>query len=58
MPLLATTRELYEELFGSPPKVATIHAGLECGIIGDAVGEIDILVDLFGYFTVGADTVP
>ena len=41
--LLATTRALYEELFSEKPKVAAIHAGLECGIIRDAVGEMDMV---------------
>ncbi len=39
--LLATTRRVYEKLFGSTPEVAAIHAGLECGIIGKLVGEMD-----------------
>jgi len=38
-PLLATCRGIYERLFGNPPKVAAIHAGLECGIIGERIGE-------------------
>ncbi len=37
-PLLATCSELYRRLFGKEPKVAAIHAGLECGIIGERVG--------------------
>lgn len=37
-PLLAACRELYQRLFGQEPKVAAIHAGLECGIIGERVG--------------------
>jgi len=37
-PLLALCRKVYEEQFGSVPRVTAIHAGLECGIIGDRVG--------------------
>lgn len=38
-PVLATCRRVYERLFGQPPKVTAIHAGLECGIIGERVGQ-------------------
>jgi dipeptidase D len=40
-PLLATCRRVYEELFGKAPDVTAIHAGLECGIIGQRVGAMD-----------------
>ena len=40
-PVLATCRRVYEELFGESPKVNAIHAGLECGIIGKQVGDMD-----------------
>ena len=33
-PLLATMKEVYKKEFGTEPRVVTIHAGLECGIIG------------------------
>lgn len=36
--LLATCRGVYERMFGAPPKVLAIHAGLECGIIGERLG--------------------
>ncbi len=32
--LLATMKEVYKREFGNEPRVVTIHAGLECGIIG------------------------
>ncbi len=32
--LLATMKEVYQKEFGNAPRVVTIHAGLECGIIG------------------------
>jgi dipeptidase D len=37
-PLLATCRGVYAKVFGHEPHVRAIHAGLECGIIGEAVG--------------------
>ncbi|MCG3137506.1 MAG: Cytosol non-specific dipeptidase [Phycisphaerae bacterium] len=37
-PLLTTCRRLYEQLFGHKPLVTAIHAGLECGIIGERLG--------------------
>lgn len=40
-PLLATCRGVYERLFKHSPKVLAIHAGLECGIIGERVGKMD-----------------
>lgn len=33
-PLLTTMKEVYKNEFGTEPRVVTIHAGLECGIIG------------------------
>jgi dipeptidase D len=42
-PLLATCRRVYAECFGSEPAVAAIHAGLECGIIGQRVGGVDMI---------------
>ncbi len=34
---------LYEKLFASKPKVMAIHAGLECGIIGERVPGLDMI---------------
>lgn len=42
-PLLATAKKVYERLFSEAPKVAAIHAGLECGIIGKCVGGMDMI---------------
>jgi dipeptidase D len=42
-PTLATCRSVYERLFGESPKVTAIHAGLECGVIGERVGRIDMV---------------
>lgn len=36
-PLLARCKAVYQNLFGADPVVEIIHAGLECGIIGDKV---------------------
>lgn len=37
------TVNAYEELFGEKPRVTSIHAGLECGIIYDKVKGMDII---------------
>ncbi len=41
--LLGQCRKTYERLFGTSPHVAAIHAGLECGIIGERVGGVDMV---------------
>lgn len=33
----------YEEIFGKRPVFATIHAGLECGILSEKLPELDII---------------
>ena len=42
-PLLETTREVFQSCFGEPPKVTAIHAGLECGIIGQHYPGMDMI---------------
>ena len=42
-PLLARMINLYKELFGKEPVVESIHAGLECGIIGDKYPGMDMI---------------
>jgi len=37
-PTLAVCRRVYRDLFGSEPRVAAIHAGVECGIINERAG--------------------
>lgn len=37
------TGKLYKELFNEEPKVLAIHAGLECGLIGDVYPEMDMI---------------
>ena len=42
-PLLKTLKEVYMQTFGKEPKVAAIHAGLECGIIGEKFPGMDMI---------------
>ncbi|MCA9521448.1 MAG: aminoacyl-histidine dipeptidase [Myxococcales bacterium] len=42
-PLLATARRVYEAMHGQEPVVAAIHAGLECGVLGERVPGMDML---------------
>ncbi len=42
-PLLAKCVNLYEKKFGKKPVVEAIHAGLECGIIGDKYEGMDMI---------------
>ncbi len=37
-PLVALCRRVYKDLFGEEPRVAAIHAGVECGIINQRMG--------------------
>ena len=43
VPLLKTLKEVYMQTFGKEPKVAAIHAGLECGIIGEKFPGMDMI---------------
>ncbi|MFO7810894.1 MAG: aminoacyl-histidine dipeptidase [Candidatus Delongbacteria bacterium] len=42
-PLLAKTVSVHEELFGRPPEIKAIHAGLECGLIGQKYPGMDMI---------------
>jgi dipeptidase D len=42
-PILATMKSVYKRDFGKVPDVKVIHAGLECGIIGDAYPGLDMI---------------
>ena len=42
-PLRTITANTYEELFNKKPRVTAIHAGLECGIMYDKIGGMDII---------------
>ncbi len=41
--LLAAASDAYGEFYGRDPVVVSIHAGLECGIIGDRMGGLDMI---------------
>lgn len=33
--------KLYAEMYGTEPKVEAIHAGLECGLLGSKISDLD-----------------
>ncbi len=41
--LLNTGRKVYQDTFGNEPEVKAIHAGLECGLIGEKFPGMDML---------------
>jgi dipeptidase D len=41
--VLKQTCSTYKQLFGSDPEIKAIHAGLECGLIGEAYPEMDMI---------------
>ena len=41
--LLATMKRVYEQEFGNSPRIVTIHAGLECGIIGSKYDGMEMI---------------
>jgi len=41
--ILRVARNIYHKLFGTQPKVIAIHAGLECGIIGEKYPGMDMI---------------
>ena len=40
---LAVTREVYREIWGREPEVTAVHAGLECGLLGEKIPGIDMI---------------
>jgi len=42
-PILTTMKTVYNDKFGRVPEIKVIHAGLECGIIGDAYPDMDLI---------------
>ena len=42
-PVLKRSQEVYQKLFSKTPTVQTIHAGLECGIIGSKHENMDMI---------------
>lgn len=41
--VLEVTKKTYERVFGKAPEVKAVHAGLECGIIGEKVPGMDMV---------------
>jgi len=41
--LLKLAKKVYKELFNKEPEVKAIHAGLECGIIGEKYPNMDMI---------------
>ena len=52
--LLAETRKVVHEVYGSPPTVTAIHAGLECGILSERLPDLQLIS--FGPNIKGAHT--
>lgn len=50
--LLQVARRVHQEIFGHEPEVKAIHAGLECGIIGEKFPGMDMIS--FGPTIIGA----
>ena len=42
-PILSTMKQVYEKKYGKTPEIKVIHAGLECGIIGDVYPNLDMV---------------
>jgi len=42
-PILNTMKKVYNDKFGKVPDIKVIHAGLECGIIGDVYPKMDLI---------------
>ena len=42
-PILETTTKIYSELLEDKPHICAIHAGLECGVIGEKVEGMDMV---------------
>lgn len=42
-PILNTAKNIFTEVFGKEPKIEAIHAGLECGLVGEKYPGIDMI---------------
>lgn len=42
-PLLALIRATFDQVMGEPPEIGAMHAGLECGIIGEKYDGMDMV---------------
>jgi len=41
--ILKLSKKIFKDMYGKEPKVEAIHAGLECGIIGEKFPEMDMI---------------
>jgi dipeptidase D len=41
--LLGVMKEMHERVLGKPPEIKAVHAGLECGIIGEKIPGMDMI---------------
>ena len=41
--ILQVSKKSYEKLFNEAPKVLAVHAGLECGLIGETYPKMDMI---------------
>jgi dipeptidase D len=41
--ILEISRKVYKDLFKSTPEIKAIHAGLECGLLGDKIEGLDMI---------------
>jgi dipeptidase D len=41
--ILKLTKDIYTDILGKPPGITAIHAGLECGIIGEKFSGMDMI---------------
>ena len=42
-PILGVAKQVYQKTFKKEPKVTAIHAGLECGLIGEIYPQMDMI---------------
>jgi dipeptidase D len=42
-PILEEAKEIYKRMYGNEPHIIAIHAGLECGLIGEKYPHMDML---------------
>ncbi len=42
-PILKTMQEIYHKMYGKTPEIKAIHAGLECGLLGGAYPNWDMI---------------
>ncbi len=42
-PILNAGKKVFEDIFGKPPVIEAIHAGLECGLVGEKYPHMDMI---------------